>query len=194
MTVLLSWLPRWLSDKELPAVQETRVRSLGWEDPLEEEMETHSSILAWRIPWIEEPGGLQSVRKQRGGHGCQPHTAAQLPQLAWAAGAEPLWLLGCHIHFSQSWWPRGPRSRPWRQILYLLRFTDSAFLRPLQQEQGAPGPFLRALFPCGLRQLLRSMGCRPAWSPRGASRPSAGRKASLPTGCLVGSVPTLSSQ
>ena len=62
MTVLLSWLPRWLSDKELPAVQETRVRSLGWEDPLEEEMETHSSILAWRIPWIEEPGGLQSVR------------------------------------------------------------------------------------------------------------------------------------
>ena len=62
MTVLLSWLPRWLSDKEWPAVQETRVRSLGWEDPLEEEMETHSSILAWRIPWIEEPGGLQSVR------------------------------------------------------------------------------------------------------------------------------------
>ena len=62
MTVLLSWLPRWLSDKELPAVQETRVRSLGWEDPLEEEMATHSSILAWRIPWIEEPGGLQSVR------------------------------------------------------------------------------------------------------------------------------------
>ena len=62
MTVLLSWLPRWLSDKESPAVQETRVRSLGWEDPLEEEMATHSSILAWRIPWIEEPGGLQSVR------------------------------------------------------------------------------------------------------------------------------------
>ena len=42
----------------LPAMQETRVHSLGWEDPLEKEMATHSSILAWRIPWTEEPGGL----------------------------------------------------------------------------------------------------------------------------------------
>ena len=42
--------------------QETRVRSLGWEDALEEEMATHSSILAWRIAWTEEPGGLQSIR------------------------------------------------------------------------------------------------------------------------------------
>ena len=44
--------------KNLPAVQETQVRFLGWEDPLEKEMATHSSILAWRIPWTEEPGGL----------------------------------------------------------------------------------------------------------------------------------------
>ena len=44
--------------KNLPPKQETRVRSLGQEDPLEEEMATHSSILAWRIPWTEEPGGL----------------------------------------------------------------------------------------------------------------------------------------
>ena len=42
-----------------------RVRSLGWEDPLEEEMATHYSILAWEIPWTEEPGGLQSTRSQR---------------------------------------------------------------------------------------------------------------------------------
>ena len=48
--------------KNLTAVQETWVRSLGWEDPLEKEMATHSSILAWRIPWTEEPGGLQSMR------------------------------------------------------------------------------------------------------------------------------------
>ena len=41
--------------------KETRVRSLGWEDPLEEGMATHSSILAWKIPWTEEPGGLQSI-------------------------------------------------------------------------------------------------------------------------------------
>ena len=42
-----------------------RVQSLGWEDPLEEDMATHSSILAWRIPWTEEPGGLQSMGSQR---------------------------------------------------------------------------------------------------------------------------------
>ena len=47
--------------KRLPEMQETRVRSLGWEDPLEKEMATHSSTLAWRIPWREVPGGLQSM-------------------------------------------------------------------------------------------------------------------------------------
>ena len=51
-----------------PAVQETRVQSLGQEDPLEKEMATHSSTLAWRIPWTEEPGGLQSMGSQRAGH------------------------------------------------------------------------------------------------------------------------------
>ena len=51
--------------KNLPAVQETRVQSLGWEDTLEEGMATHSSIPAWRIPWTEEPGGLQSMGLQR---------------------------------------------------------------------------------------------------------------------------------
>ena len=48
--------------------QETQVRSLGWEDPLEKEMAIHSSILAWKIPWTEEPGGLQSTGLQRVGH------------------------------------------------------------------------------------------------------------------------------
>ena len=47
---------------------ETLVRSLGWEDPLEEGLATHSSILAWRTPWTEEPGGLQSMGSQRVGH------------------------------------------------------------------------------------------------------------------------------
>ena len=47
--------------KRLPTMWETRVQSLGWEDPLEKEMATHSSILAWKIPWTEEPGRLQSV-------------------------------------------------------------------------------------------------------------------------------------
>jgi len=52
----------------LPAMQETqetRVQSLGWEDPLEEEMATHSSLPAWKIPWTEEPGGLQSMGSQK---------------------------------------------------------------------------------------------------------------------------------
>ena len=55
-------MAQWV--KNLPAMQETQemwVQSLGWEDPLEEEMATYSSILAWRIPWTEEPGGLQSM-------------------------------------------------------------------------------------------------------------------------------------
>ena len=51
--------------KSLSAMQETRVLSLGWEDALEKEMAAHSSILAWRIPWTEEPGGLQSMGSQR---------------------------------------------------------------------------------------------------------------------------------
>ena len=51
--------------KSMPAMQETRVQSLGQEDPLEKEMATHSSILAWRIPWMEKPGRLQSVELQR---------------------------------------------------------------------------------------------------------------------------------
>ena len=54
--------------KRLPARRETRVQSLGREDLLEEEMATHSNILAWRIPWTEEPGGLQSTGWQRVGH------------------------------------------------------------------------------------------------------------------------------
>ena len=54
--------------KNPPAMQETQVQSLGWEDPLEKGMATHSSILAWRIPWTEEPGRLQSMGSQRVRH------------------------------------------------------------------------------------------------------------------------------
>ena len=54
--------------KNLPALPETQVSSQGWDDPLEKGMATHSSILAWRIPWIEEPGGLQSMGSQRVRH------------------------------------------------------------------------------------------------------------------------------
>ena len=54
--------------KHLPAMWEDRVRSLGREDPLEKEMATHSSTLAWKIPWTDEPGGPQSMGLQRVGH------------------------------------------------------------------------------------------------------------------------------
>ena len=62
----LPWWLRWLQN--LPAMGETWVQSPDREDPLEEEMGTHSSILAWRIPWIEEPGGLQSLGLHRVEH------------------------------------------------------------------------------------------------------------------------------
>ena len=66
-------MPKWASlvaqrVKRLPAMQETWVRSLGQEDPLEKEMATHSSTLAWNIPWTEKPGRLQSMGSQRVGH------------------------------------------------------------------------------------------------------------------------------
>ena len=54
--------------KNLPAIQEMQVQSLGLKNPLEEEMATHSNILAWTIPWTEEPGGLQSIESQRVRH------------------------------------------------------------------------------------------------------------------------------
>ena len=54
--------------KRLSTMQETRVQALGWEDPLEKEMATHSSTIAWKIPWTEEPGRLQSMGSQTVGH------------------------------------------------------------------------------------------------------------------------------
>ena len=54
--------------KHLLTMRETQVQSLGWKDPLEEEMATHPTILTWRIPWTEEPGGIESVGLQRVGH------------------------------------------------------------------------------------------------------------------------------
>ena len=65
-----SLMAQWVEN--LPVMQdlqETQIRCLGWEDPLEEEMAIHSSVLAWQIPWTEEPDGLQSMRSQRAEHG-----------------------------------------------------------------------------------------------------------------------------
>ena len=69
---MLSALPQWLSGEESTCnagAPGDEGSSLGWEDPLEEGVATHSSTVAWRIPWTEEPGGLQSTGSQRFGHG-----------------------------------------------------------------------------------------------------------------------------
>ena len=68
MQVCVCGFPRGPAVRNLPAMQETQVQSLGWENPLEEEMATHSSILAWRIPMDRGAGGLQSMGLQRVGH------------------------------------------------------------------------------------------------------------------------------
>ena len=64
--------------KNLPAMPETRVQFLGWEDPLQKEMETHTSLLVWRIPWTEEPGGLQSMGSQRVRNDCTTNTSNKM--------------------------------------------------------------------------------------------------------------------
>ena len=82
--------------KTLPATQETketRIRSLAQEDALEKEMATHSSILAWKTPWTEEPGGLQSRGSQRVGHNCvrthTPITSTSRLQFSITQGPQP---------------------------------------------------------------------------------------------------------
>ena len=67
-------LSQWFSSKESPTVQEIQVRSLGQKDPLKKGMPTHSSILAWKIPWTVQPGGLQSMKSQRVGHNWATNT------------------------------------------------------------------------------------------------------------------------
>ena len=66
-------------------MKEMRVRSLGWGDPLNEEMATHSSVLAWEVPWTEEPGGLQSMGSQRAGYDLATAHACTMCQTVWEA-------------------------------------------------------------------------------------------------------------
>ena len=82
--------------KNLPAMQETQVWSLAWEDPLEKGMVTHSSILAWRIPWAEKPGGLQFIRLQR----IRPDWATNTHKLfiSWIQSLSCVWLFATPQH------------------------------------------------------------------------------------------------
>ena len=106
--------------KRLPTMWETRVSSLGWEDCLEKEMTNHSSILAWKIPWTEEPGRLQSMGSQRVGHEVA-QTVKHLPTMqetqVQSLGREELLEQEMATHFSILTWeipwtekPGGPQS------------------------------------------------------------------------------------
>ena len=86
--------------KNLPTMQETWVRSLGGEEPLEEGMATHSSILAWRIPCTEEPGGLQSIGSQRVGHNWASNSFFIDSFLRFK---QVKWLSPIHISYCQGW-------------------------------------------------------------------------------------------
>ena len=83
-----------------------QARSLGWKDLLEEEMATHSSILTWRIPWTEEPGGLQSVGSHRGGH----DWACAWQQICWRELSFPHWVVSAPL--SKITWPHMWRWKP----------------------------------------------------------------------------------
>ena len=95
--------------KNLPATQETWVGSLGQEDSLEKEIAVHSSILAWEIPWTEEPGGLQPMGSQRVGHDRVTNTTTTIAVLGlprWLSGKEPA--CQCRRH-------RGYSFNPWME-------------------------------------------------------------------------------
>ena len=122
--------------KGMPALQETwetRVWSLSWEDPLEEEMATHSSILAWKIPWTEEPGGLQSKVSQRVKHDwVTKHTHTQIYVIV---------CLYIHKYIFVSWINQGREmiefmcvvSKLWQMLLSIIyKITDENDLLLIQ--------------------------------------------------------------
>ena len=93
-----SLVAQWVNS--LPTMQESRVQSLGWEDPLEKEMAIHSSILAWKIPWTEDAGGLQSMGPQRSRHNWVPNTFTSLSNselnIRYLCNPWPSFNLKCH--------------------------------------------------------------------------------------------------
>ena len=116
--------------KPLPAMQETRVWSLGREDPLEKEIVTHSSILAWRIPWMEKPGRLQSTGSQRVGH----DWAASLTYLLRAIAVV---MYGC-----ESWTVKKPECQRinafelwcWRRLPWTERRSNQSILKEINPD------------------------------------------------------------
>ena len=100
-------------------MQETRIRSLSGQDPLEKEMAAHSSILNWRIPWTEEPGGLQSMGSQRVGQDLVTNTTNKISSL-WVE-PEPEWETVLTASFF-IWWCQGSNEEKWLATLFLLPY------------------------------------------------------------------------
>ena len=96
--------------KNPPAMLETWVRSLSWEDPLEKGTDTHSSILAWRIPWTEKPGRLQSMRSQRVGYNWVTFTLLSVPRNCNLIPGCFFIVLNCEYHKQNKWLLRASRS------------------------------------------------------------------------------------
>ena len=147
-------------------MQETWVHFLGWEDPLENGMATHSSILAWRIPWTEEPGGLQSLGSQSVGHDWETNTLSSSPP-TWAP-----FLVSC-----TAWrpWPHNLASVPVMSILPSapdLPFTDllcetlrfSAPIWMLGDWLILASSVFKGLHACVLSHLCRIWLCGTIWT------------------------------
>ena len=123
--------------KNLPAVQETGVRFLGWEYLLEKEIATPSSILAWKISWTEEPGGLQSMGSQRVGHDWATNTYTYF----YSPSPFKIELLSFSqppVHSAQNWFPRIPCSLTHSPVFYLTKVWEvltGFFLFPQVERQ-----------------------------------------------------------
>ena len=146
--------------KNLPAMWETQVRSLGQEDPLEKGMATHSSILAWRIPWTEEPGGLQSMGLRRAGHDWATNTftlfqdqSQRKPTSHYKSSQA-----GLHTLFSLGSWPHSP----------------PGVEAPVAESQGV-----------AQRHKIREEHARCHWEPRAMGRAISGKGSMVVTMALV---------
>ena len=125
--------------KNLPAIQETCVWSLGWEDPLEKEMETHSSILAWKILWTEEPGRLQSMGMQRVRHDWATNTSTS--NESWTVKKAELWRTDA---FELCCWRRLLR------VLWIGRRSNQSVLKESENEVTQSCPTLCDPMDCSL--------------------------------------------
>ena len=132
-------------------MQETQVRSLGWEDPLEKEMATHSSILAWRIPWTEEPGGLQSMGSQMVGHDWSDLAHTRRGQKGRHGGCRRCdWIAGTRFGMAEIVYLSGWRWETWWKLGVLLSHSSVHSLEgptcePRQKERGGNPQWLSHL-------------------------------------------------